>query len=268
MKLEYEVRLLNHAAEFIENLVTGSICTFIKGDVGKISTVFPNDLSSKKLFFILLMELFLPVNQEIIPEKSQSDSLLTLLKEISRFPQFLEGSSQISRLKIATEEYINWLTYKFDYNLDSNIGSKVSLRFSREEALYLIGNRCKHTLFRSNTILKRLVKLYQANGIVLDPKNESLILVDIDIWFFDHFGGYHFTKICELSSNIYHGILEYMQPVYQTCIEIHDNKSYSYKMPPDLNSFASMSEFYDLLNRVRNPYMHQIETDRYLQLRY
>lgn len=269
MKLEYEVRILNHAAELLENLVNRAVCSYTKNESKTISTVFPNDEIAKKLFFILLLELFLPVHQEIIPEKSKGDSLLTLLKKISVTPQMLEGSAKIDTLKNATEEYINWLAYKFDCELYSaNIDLNLSIKLSREEALYLVGNRCKHTLLRSNTIVKRLVKIYQESGAVLNPGSELLILEDIDSWFFDHFGGYHFTKLCELSSNIYYGIVEYVQPVRLARIEWENDTFYSYRIPPSLSKFESQSEFYDLLNRVHNPYVPKINTDKYLQLRY
>jgi len=92
-----------------------------------------------------------------------------------------------------------------------------------------------------------------------------MILEDIDNWLLDDFGGYHFTKLCELSSEVHHGIMQYIGPVRRQRLEQIDEVRYAYKIPPSLTEEESKFEFYELLNRARSPWMPTIKTWKSLE---
>ena len=102
----------------------------------------------------------------------------------------------------------------------------------------------------------------------LDPGTEILILEDIDNWLFDDFGGYHFTKLCELSTNVYYGIAQYVRPIYVKSLVRTDEIRYSYKMPDELTEEDSKFECYGLLNQTRSSFLPAIETWEHLEGRY
>ncbi|BBD62414.1 hypothetical protein NIES2109_52540 [Nostoc sp. HK-01] len=188
---------------------------------------------------------------------------------ISISPQLDHNLENTAALKKSVEELENWLNSEFVYEIYSaNIGKELKITLSRKDAIYLIGNRCKHSLLRSNSILEKIVKLYKNSGVILDPGTEILIIEDIDNWLFDDFGGYHFTKLCELSANIYYGIVEYIRPIYVKCLVRTDEIGYSYKMPDELTESESKFEYYELLNRTRSPFLPAIETCEHLEERY
>jgi hypothetical protein len=231
--------------------------------------VLPKDGTTKKYFFILLLEVIAGVNKEMIPGKNDGDSLLTLLHRISKAPQLDPDSRSTVALEKSVDEFESWLNYEFEYEIYSaNIGKQLKIRLSRKDALYLIGNRCKHSLLRSNSILKKLISIYKNSGVVLDPGTEILILEDIDSWLFDDFGGYHFTKLCELSVKVYYGIVQYVRPIYMKALVRADEIRYSYQIPEGLTDEESKFEYYELLNRTRSPFLPAIETWEHLEGRY
>jgi hypothetical protein len=231
--------------------------------------VLPQDSTAKKYFFILLLEVIAGVNKEILPGRNNGDNLLRLLHRISISPQLGCDLESTTALKKSVEEFETWLTHEFEYEIYSaNIGKELKIKLSRKDAIYLIGNRCKHSLFRSNAILEKIVKIYKNSGVVLDSGTEILILEDIDNWLFDDFGGYHFTKLCELSTNVYYGIVQYIRPIYVKCLVRAGEIGYSYKMPDELTEDESKFEYYELLNRTRSPFLPIIETCKSLEGRY
>lgn len=197
------------------------------------------------------------------------DSLLKLLHKISISPQLEIDSRHIAALQKAVENFQNWLDYGFEYEIYSaNIGKEIKITLTRKDAIYLIGNKCKHSLPRSNAILNKIVNIYRNSGVELDPGAEILILDDIDTWLYDDFGGFHFTKLCELSTKVYYGIIQYISPVYNRCLVKTDDVSYSYTMPEELVDLYSKYEYYELLNRLRNPFLPAIETSTSVEGRY
>jgi hypothetical protein len=209
------------------------------------------------------------VNKEILPGKNDGENLLGVLKRISTSPSLDTQSTTTRSLQRASEAFEEWLNFEFKYNIYSaNIGKSLTLSLTRKDAVYLIGNRCKHSLLRSNSILTKLLKIYRASGATIDQRTEILILEDIDNWLFDDFGGYHFTKLCELSAKVYHGIVQYVRPVYQRALVKGENGMYSYTIPDGVVNEDSKFEYYELLNRIRSPFLPAIETWEYLEGRY
>ncbi|MCY7275027.1 MAG: hypothetical protein LH702_15160 [Phormidesmis sp. CAN_BIN44] len=269
MNIQQEIRVLNSSVELITSYVNYAICCFPEDRAKLVTSVLPQDNTAKKYFFILLLEIIAGVNKEIVPEKSDGDSLLRLLHKISISPQLDCESENTVALKKSVEEFETWLSHEFEYEIYSaNIGKELKIRLSRQDAIYLIGNRCKHSLPRSNAILQKIVKTYRKSGVDLEPGTEILILEDIDNWLFDDFGGYHFTKLCELSAKVYYGIVQYIRPVYVKCLVRADEVRYSYKMPNELTEEDSKFEYYELLNRTRSPFLPKIETWEHLEGRY
>ena len=265
MDIKDEIRVLNCSVELITSYVNYAVCCFPDDRSEIVTSVLPKDGTAKKYFFILLIEIIAGVNKEIIPGKNDRDSLLKLLHRISISPQLDCESESTGALKSAVEEFESWLSYEFEYEIYSaNIGKEIKIRLSRNDAIYLIGNRCKHSLLRSNAILKKIVKIYKNSGVELDPGTEVLILEDIDNWLFDDFGGYHFTKLCELSTKVYYGIVQYTRPIYDRCLVKTGETRYSYKMPDELTEEESKFEYYELMNRIRSPFLPAIETWEHL----
>lgn len=267
--MQQEIRILNSSVELITSYVNYAICCFPEDRTKLVTSVLPKDSTAKKYFFILLLEVLAGVNKEIVPGKTDGDSLLSLLHKISISPQLDNKSGSTEALKKSVEEFEAWLDYEFEYEIYSeNIGKELKIKLSRKDAIYLIGNRCKNSLLRSNVILKKLVKIYKQSGAELDPGTEILILADIDNWLFDDFGGYHFTKLCELSIKVYYGIVQYVRPIYIKSLVKTDEIRYSYKMPDELTEEESKFEYYELLNQTRSPFLPAIETWEHLEGRY
>lgn len=268
MDIQQEIRILNATLELVTNYVNYSICCFPKDRHKIVETVLPQDTTSKKYFYILLLEVISGVNKEIIPSKEDGDNILKVLYRISQNPR-LDPKGDAAELGAAAQEFQDWLSHEFEYDIYSaNIGKNLRIKLSRKDALYLIGNRCKHALTRSNAILKKITNIYNQSGAGLDPGSEVVILEDIDTWLFDDFGGYHFTKLCELSVNLYYGVIRYVLPTYEKSLVKEDNVIYSYLIPSGVEEEESKFEFYELLNRVRSPFLPVIKTwanllDRY-----
>ncbi|MEX1014077.1 MAG: hypothetical protein WDZ80_02870, partial [Candidatus Paceibacterota bacterium] len=217
----------------------------------------------------LLLELISGVHKEIIPEKDGGDSLLDLLHKISKSPNLGNNLDVASELKKATFEFNEWLNHEFEYEIYSqNIAKELRIKLTRKDTLYLIGNRCKHVLTRSNSLLKKLLKIYEKSGAEIEPDEKILILEDIDNWLLDDFGGYHFTKLCELSINVYYGIVQYLQPIYERSYIQENEYRYSYKLPEELNKEDGKFEFYELLNSIRLPFLPKIKTSKHIQKKY
>ncbi|HJW85577.1 MAG TPA: hypothetical protein VJ440_02975 [Candidatus Brocadiaceae bacterium] len=259
---------MNSSVDLITSYVNYAICCFPEDRTELVKTVLPKDSTAKKYFYILLLEVIAGVNKEIIPGKNDGENLLDLLKRISVSPKLDSESTSIEALRRSVENFNEWLNHEFEYEIYSaNISKNIKINIVRKDALYLIGNRCKHSLLRSNSILKKLLKIYKDSGVKMDPGTEVLILEDIDNWLFDDFGGYHFTKLCELSSKVYHGIVQYVRPVYNKCLMKEDDARYSYKIPDEVTEEEAKFEYYELLNRVRAPLLPAIETWEYLESR-
>jgi hypothetical protein len=266
MDVKQEVRALNASAELIENYVNYSVCCFPEDRTKIVTTVLPQDHVAKKYFYILLLEVSAGVNIEMIPSKKSGDSLLDLLHRIATYPELGREVSDTHRLLLATQNFISWLDHEFEYEIYSqNIGKEIRIKLTRKKALYLMGNRCKHSLLRSNAILDAMITIYKSSGVELDVGTELLILEDIDNWLLDDFGGYHFTKLCELSSEVHHGIMQYVAPIRRERLEQIDEIRYAYKIPPSLTEEESKFEFYELLNRARSPWIPTIKTEKSLE---
>lgn len=269
MNIHQEIRILNTTIELITNYVNYAICTFPADRKKIVTTVLPKDNTAKKYFFILLFELTAGVNKELIPEKDNGDSLLNLLHKVSITPKLDINSTYTTALKKSVEEFKDWINHEFEYDIYSgNIDKHLKIKLTRKDALYLIANRHKHPLTRSNAILRKLIKIYNLSGADLDFNSGIIALEDIDTWLFDDFGGYHFTKLCELSVNIYHGIVQYLRPVFDNVLFIEDSIKYSYKIPNEITQDESKFELYELFNAIRSPFLPEIKTCKSLIKKY
>lgn len=268
MNINDEVRALNSISEIIESIVNYSVCCLPEDREEMVTEIIPQPNVSKKYFFILILELFSPVHSEYFPEKIDGDNLLTILLRILNNPSF-GSTSECESLKNIVSDFTSWLETEFTYEIYSaNIAKEIEIKLTRRTALYLIGNRCKHALPRSNAIVKKLTKIYKESGVTLKLDEEVQILEDIDTWLLDDFGGYHFTKLCELCSNIYHAIHEYIRTELQTRTIYHDDTRYSYDLPNGVSESSGAFEFYELFNRFRNPWVPKVTTSEYLQGKY
>lgn len=261
MDIQQEIRVLNASVELITSYVNYAICCFPEDRTKIVTNVLPKDGTAKKYFYILLLEVIAGVNKEIVPGKNDGDNLLALLNRICASSKLDPESASIDPLRKSVEEFQGWLEHEFEYEIYSaNISKNLKIKLTRKDALYLIGNRCKHSLLRSNSILKKLIRIYKESGAEIDPGTEVLVLEDIDNWLLDDFGGYHFTKICELSSKVYYGIVQYVRPIYDSCIVREGDIKYSYIIPESVTQEESKFEYYELLNRIRSPFLPRIET--------
>ncbi len=269
MNIQQEIRILNTSVELITNYVNYAICCFPEDRIEIVNTVLPKDNTAKKYFFILLLEVIAGVNKELVPTKENGDNLLNQLRKISESPILENNRNYTKALNESVKEFESWLKHEFEYDIYSaNIRKELRIKLTRKDAIYLIGNRCKHSLTRSNAILNKITKIYNKSGARLDPGTEVLVLEDIDTWLFDDFGGYHFTKLCELSSKVYYGIVQYIRPIYEKALVREDDTRYSYIIPKEITEQESKFEFYELLNQTRSPFLPTIETWEHLVGRY
>lgn len=269
MDIQQETRVLNSSVQLITSYVNYAVCCFPENRTELVTSVLPKDDTAKKYFFILLLEVIAGVHKEMVPGKNDGDSLLRLLHRISESPQLDPDSGNTEALERSVEEFEAWLNHEFEYEIYSeNIGKELRIKLTRKDAIYLIGNKCKHSLLRSNSILKKLISIYKKSGVELDPGTETLIFADIDNWLFDDFGGYHFTKLCELSVKVYYGIVQYIRPIYVKALVKKDEIMYSYTIPEGFTEAESKFEYYELLNRIRSPFLPAIKTWEHLEGRY
>lgn len=268
--LPQEVRVLNTTAELVESMVNHLICCFNESGRGPVTEVRPKDVIQEKYFFVLLLEMFTPVSAELVPKRGHGECLLTIIRQISDRAQLCSvNAASVKRLGRCSQEFLDWLSHEFTRTLYSqDLGKTVHLTISRRDALYLVGTRCKHTLVRSDRIIRKLVQKYRNSGVAIAEDEEALVLDDIDTWFLEDFGNYHFTKLCELCSNLYHAIIEYVRPEYETRSRIEGGIARLRDVPAALTRSDHISEFYELFNRVRNPWVPFIRTGRHLTLRY
>ena len=98
------------------------------------------------------------------------------------------------------------------------------------------------------------------SGVNIEPSSEILLLEDIDTWLLDDFGGYHFTKLCELCSNIYQSIYNYIGPEVKSRLRRQGDVMYTFEVPELLTCEDEVFEFYELLNRFRSPWIPRINT--------
>ena len=270
--LSQEVRILNVTTELLESAVNGAICQFYTNDNAVVSEVQPRDQIAQKYFYVLLLELFHTnnISTRFVPAASKEDSLLTLIRRVTDNPLLSGRTQNVTRLSERSQQFLDWLNCEFSHELYSaKVGKVLPIKMRRADALYLIGNRCKHALTRSNSITRKLVQAYRSSGTVISEDEEVLVLEDIDSWFLANFGGYHFTKICELCSNLYHAIIEYVRPEHVSRGKRGpDGVVRSYDPPSSLTGSAHRVEFHDLLQKVGTPRLPIIETTSYLTLRY
>ncbi len=209
------------------------------------------------------------VNKEMLSGKEGGDSLLDILNKVSNNPKLSSKTKTASNLSNSTAAFQNWLNKEFQYEIYSaNLGKEITIKLLRKDALYLIGNHCKHTLTRSNGILKKLLQIYRGSGVKIDIAEEVLLLDDIDVWLFDDFGGYHFTKLCELSANVHHAISDYVGPEVQIRFRKNTEIGYSFEIPESLKHEDEIFEFYQLFNRFRAPWMPKFATSHFLVQKY
>lgn len=262
LDLQHEVRALNAAAELIESTVNHLICCFGKSADGLVTDVMPKGLIEKRYFFVLLLEMLAGVNKELIPCKNDGDNLLTIILRITENPQLSKDAENVSRLATRSQEFLGWLAQEFICDLYSkNLSKNIHVMISQKDVLYLVGNYCKHSLIRSNVIMQKLVQKYRDSGIEMTKGEETLVLEDIEHWFLDGFCGRHFTKICELCSNLYHAIIEYVRPEYQAQTNRGSGVVRPYDIPSTLTRSDYISEFCDLLSRVKDPWVPFIQSE-------
>lgn len=145
--LPQEIRILNVAAELIESMVNHLLCAFNKNDGGLVTEVKPKNLIGQKYFFVLLLEIFCEINKDLIPGKKGKEGVLEIIRRISEGPNLSNNTANVLRLKSRSQEFLDWLDHEFTYKLDSaNLGKNVCVKISRKDVLYLVGNRCKHSL--------------------------------------------------------------------------------------------------------------------------
>jgi len=135
MNIQQEIRTLNTTTDLIESMVNYEICCLPEDKSKVAKTVLPQTHTAKKYFFILLLELFSTVNNEMIPEKNKGDSLIDILRKISIEPQLNNDKNLTESLNNSTTEIIEWLETEFQYDIYSaNIAKEITITLSRKQA--------------------------------------------------------------------------------------------------------------------------------------
>jgi len=263
-----EICILKSAIDLIKGYVNRSVC-FIP-DIDPITQIRPNDATiGMRYFYILVLELISYIrSKELHIEKT---SLLTLLNEVSRDPQLKSEHPNTDRLRNSTDTFIEWLKFEFEHEAWEMDGVDLEkpIKMSRHDALYLIGNRCKHILPRSDAVLRKLREIYIENEMDGKHETDDILLQQIDVWLMGDFDAYHFTKVCELSADVYYGIVEYAESLPRD-IQKHICGFRFYQCPSYLGYDDETKRVYiELLNSVSSPFIPKnIKTCESLQKKY
>lgn len=265
-----EICILKSAIDLIRGYVNRSVC-FIP-DIDPITQIRPNDATiGMRYFYVLVLELISYIRSKELRIKKKS--LLMLLKDVSRDPQLKSDRPNTDRLRKSTDAFIQWLQFEFEHRaweMDS-VDIEKPIKMSRHDALYLIGNRCKHILPRSDAILRKLRKIYRENEIDGKHGTDDMLLQQIDVWLIDDFDSYHFTKVCELSADVYYGIVEYVESLPRD-VQKHSCGFHFYQCPSYLGYDDETKRVYiELLNSnsVSSPFIPKnIKTCESLQKKY
>ncbi|MDD9802720.1 MAG: hypothetical protein OXU78_04520 [Deltaproteobacteria bacterium] len=262
-----EICILKSAIDLIEGYVNRSVC-FIPS-IDPITQIRPNGTIEMKYFYILVLELISYIKSKELHIKKKS--LLMLLKDVSRDPQLKSDRPNTDRLRKSTDAFIQWLQFEFEHGaweMDS-VDIEKPIKMSRHDALYLIGNRCKHILPRSDAILRKLREIYRENEIDGKHETDDMLLQQIDVWLMGDFDAYHFTKVCELSADVYYGIVEYVESLPRETA-LHITGLPIYRCPDGLDyGDETKDEYSSLLHSVGRKFIPKnIKTCESLQKKY
>jgi hypothetical protein len=184
------------------------------------------------------------------------------------------GSKEDAKgLVAAVSELRGWLEAQIKVEVwFPSINTNVVLELQRRDFVTICGNISKHNLSRLTRNAKRLKKLLQKNGIMLDWIDALRTLDDFQGRFHDDILVYHSTTLAEMLNNVRWTIHEYLKPEFTrsyTPAPTDDDPKYSYRYPDFLVHPFARDRYWDLMNQVRaRPWIDRFTGTRYLKGRY
>lgn len=248
------------ACEQIENLMSWEMISI--SDVGSITiddnlyphqeVWFPNSISHK-LFYICLLDLYKPMNKDVVGDKL-AVSVIDGLIAISENPLFSKKSKD---LKDKAVTYKNWLEEEVDIPFYSNIiETDIVLKIKRAEMIDISANISKHSLGKLNINADKVVNIMKRSGIDIGFVEGLLSLEDFYNQFHQDILLYYPTKIVKMLSDIRNTIFDYLTSIYDKTFTPKEHPTvqnyYVYQVPAEFSDKNTKHFFCNLMNWYRS----------------
>jgi hypothetical protein len=264
--IEQEVIILKAVKELIDSMVNFDLMS-LKGNDPDSNISFKSP-THQRFFNIILVD-FLSCTNKKGPIKQTS--YLGGLSKVVDNPCFNKNNS-IRNLKVATQEFKNWLDQEIEVNIWlPSIDKETRLRVERSNFLKITGNISKHNYLRAIETAEKVQEILSGSSITVDINEALLVLADFYERFHTDILNYHSSTIAEFLNNIRWGIYDYLQPEFKKSIVYEDGHStkYHYTYPEEIQSEFAKACYWELMNEVREePYMRKFKVTKWLKLRY
>lgn len=264
--IEQEVIILKAVKELIDSMVNYELISLQGNDPD--SNISFNSAANQILFNIILVD-FLSCTDKSGP--INQTTYLGGLHFISDNPSF-NGSGSMEHLKIATQEFKNWIEQEVTVDIWlPSIDKNTKISITRFNFLKMTGNISKHNYLRAVGVAEKLKNILAKSGVDVPLEEALLALTDFYERFHTDILGYHSSIIAEFLNNIRWGIYYYLQPEFKKSIvwESREPPKYHYTYPTDLNSVFAKACYWELMNEVKSePYMRKFKVTKFLKLRY
>jgi hypothetical protein len=237
--------------------------------------------AEKRLFNILLVDFLsapasrdssMPFDLPPIPARGLTDrSYLFYLKHVCAHPKLGSNATEMSH---AVETFAVWLEDRqpIDRMWLGEVGVESNLLASRYEFLKISGNIGKHNFSRLDSDIRRLARIYEANGTPLTKAQAVVALPSIYEWLHLNYFAYHASTIAEFLNQLRWSIHRYLEPEWKrSYIRDADPNSpnYQYSYPVGCNEEVARSMYWCLMNKVRQrPYLPEFTVTKHLKQQY
>jgi hypothetical protein len=265
--VEEEVVFLKAIVELIDSMVNREVFDLLGEDPN--CEIRFHSATYMKYFNIILLDFLSQSDNKVLGKQL---SYLGAIETICKSPSF-DISASINNLRISTQEFTNWLEQEPSVEIWlPSLDKQTTLSIKRIEFTRMCGNISKHNFSRLSDVVKKLIAIFDRNGITIGFEDALLILSQ----FYDRFHSdilvYHGATISEFLNNIRWGIHEYLEPEFQQSIVYEEAKPprmYHYTYPQKIKSDFARNCYWDLMNCVRaKPYVRKFQVTRYLKMKY
>lgn len=269
-KTNYEISIfiINSIIDSIDKMVNKGMLD-VYGDKPDQNIMFHTS-ENHNLFYILLVDFLSPFDKSLVNLSNRNTPITNLNKIVSENYLNLE---EVNDIENAIKKFKNWLEKKKDIEIWlSTIRKKSIIKLSRLEMIKACGIITKHNAGKLNTKFSEMLEIFRRTD--LDISKEDIILEYKKFYerFHDDVLLYHSSYIVEMLIKIRWSIYHYLKPIFEKSIYyVSDGMpgQYRYKIPKEIKTEFMEIIFWELMNRLRDkPYMENIETTKYLKLRY
>ena len=268
--LDKEIIVLAAAWDLIGSMVHYG--HFVKSDPTQNTILMFNSREASKLFSILLAdflslprpgvfglskpkgkgaigETFLCHLQQIVDNPFLGEDKTLLSSSINAFAEWLDGFANVKNV---------WLP-----SIDRND----TLVVRRMTYLKICGTTSKHGFTRLGDIVKKIIKILEENGTVIDEGQGYLVIPEFQEWFGDNVFLTSSTLIAWHLNEIRWGIYNYLsrefQRSYRQTVVISNAQMYTYDAPAELTNNLVRSMYWDLMNEMRSiPYFPRFNVNQ------